>query len=124
MLVLTRKKDEKVLIGDIVVHILRVGGNFVRLGIEAPPDVNIKRGELPIKSDAERDHIIARMEAMGYVVSRLSQTFTAESRMDAIDDLMLHGFGWDVIEEALKSGVPMPADEAKMFNEALEALRD
>src|SRR5262245_48021333 len=47
MLVLTRKYQEKVHIGDgITITILRTKGKAVRLGIEAPADVPVIRGEL------------------------------------------------------------------------------
>ncbi len=47
MLVLTRKTDEQILIGDnIKITLVRVRGNSVRIGIEAPRDVRIVRGEL------------------------------------------------------------------------------
>lgn len=48
MLVLTRKLQEKICIGnDITVTILRVKGQQVRIGIEAPRDIRVIRGELP-----------------------------------------------------------------------------
>jgi carbon storage regulator len=47
MLVLSRKIGEKLIIGDnITVVVSRVAGNRVTLGIEAPHDVRIVRGEL------------------------------------------------------------------------------
>lgn len=47
MLVLSRKPGEKILIGDKVqVTIVRIGPNTVRLGIDAPRDMNIVREEL------------------------------------------------------------------------------
>jgi carbon storage regulator len=47
MLVLSRKIGEKLVIGDnITVVVSRVAGNRVTLGIEAPTDVRIIRGEL------------------------------------------------------------------------------
>lgn len=47
MLVLSRKVGERVLIGDkVVVTVVRIGPNAVRLGIEAPQDLNIVREEL------------------------------------------------------------------------------
>ena len=47
MLVLSRKIGEKLVIGDnITVVVSRVAGNRVMLGIEAPQDVRIIRGEL------------------------------------------------------------------------------
>lgn len=47
MLVLTRKPDEGILIGDnIKITIVRIGPNTVRIGIEAPKHMNIRREEL------------------------------------------------------------------------------
>lgn len=47
MLVLTRGIDEGILIGDeIRITVVRVSGGVVRIGIEAPPDATIMRGEL------------------------------------------------------------------------------
>ena len=50
MLVLTRKLQETIKIGDnVTIYILRVKGNTVRLGIDAPRQVRIVRGELTEK---------------------------------------------------------------------------
>jgi carbon storage regulator CsrA len=47
MLVLTRKLDEAIQIGDnIKITVLRVKGNTVRIGIEAPKHVKVIRDEL------------------------------------------------------------------------------
>jgi carbon storage regulator len=47
MLVLTRKQQEKIRIGDgITITVLRTKGKAVRLGIEAPAEVPVIRGEL------------------------------------------------------------------------------
>lgn len=47
MLVLTRKTDEQILIGnDIKITLIRVRGNSVRIGIDAPREVRVVRGEL------------------------------------------------------------------------------
>lgn len=47
MLVLTRKKGENIFIGDdIEVSIIGIDGDRVRIGIEAPMDLEILRGEL------------------------------------------------------------------------------
>jgi carbon storage regulator len=46
-LVLSRKKDEKICIGDdVVVTVVEIKGNAVRLAIDAPRDVQIMRREL------------------------------------------------------------------------------
>src|SRR5436190_7423213 len=53
MLVLTRKLQQQIKIGDqITVTILRVKGNTVRVGITAPREVRVVRGELPKEVDA------------------------------------------------------------------------
>lgn len=63
MLVLTRKLSEKIQVGDnITISVLKVKGNTVRLGIEAPRDVHIKRGELPPKSEEFGDETDAEEE--------------------------------------------------------------
>jgi carbon storage regulator len=47
MLVLSRRERERVRLGDsIVVTIVRVSGDKVRLGIEAPADMLVLRDEL------------------------------------------------------------------------------
>ena len=47
MLVLSRKENETIQIGDdIEIRILEVKGDTVRIGIEAPKSVDILRGEL------------------------------------------------------------------------------
>ena len=47
MLVLSRKPGERILIGDnVTVTIVRIGPNNVRLGIDAPREMNIVREEL------------------------------------------------------------------------------
>ncbi|MGL4514527.1 MAG: carbon storage regulator [Lacipirellulaceae bacterium] len=47
MLVLTRKQSEKIQIGDnITITVIKTKGQAVRIGIEAPSDVTVLRGEL------------------------------------------------------------------------------
>jgi carbon storage regulator CsrA len=54
MLVLTRKYQEKIRIGDnITITVLRTKGKAVRLGIEAPGDVPVIRGELAFMPSAD-----------------------------------------------------------------------
>ncbi|MGA2253233.1 MAG: carbon storage regulator [Thermoguttaceae bacterium] len=47
MLVLSRKESQRIQVGDsIVLTIVRVNGDRVRVGIEAPAEVQVRRGEL------------------------------------------------------------------------------
>jgi carbon storage regulator len=56
MLVLTRKLQQQIKIGDqITVTILKVKGNTVRVGITAPREVRVIRGELPKEGDTVED---------------------------------------------------------------------
>ena len=67
MLVLSRRQSERIRLGDsIVVTIVRVSGDKVRLGIEAPPDVLVLRDELrphAPSTDAETDESELRKAA-------------------------------------------------------------
>jgi len=64
MLVLTRKQNEKIRIGSsIVITVVRTKGKAVRLGIEAPSDVNILRGELAFENSADASE--SRQEKAG-----------------------------------------------------------
>lgn len=57
MLVLSRKQDQEILIGDqIKITILKTRGNTVRLGIEAPREVKVVRGELEPETGQRDDH--------------------------------------------------------------------
>ena len=46
MLVLSRRKDEVLMIGEIKVVVVDIRGDKVRLGIEAPQDVPVHRKEV------------------------------------------------------------------------------
>lgn len=47
MLVLSRKKNEQIIVGDqIVITVVEVRGDRVRLGIEAPQEIPIHRNEV------------------------------------------------------------------------------
>lgn len=48
MLVLTRKVHEKIIIEDnIIIEVLEVLGGRVKLGIQAPRDIPVRRQEVP-----------------------------------------------------------------------------
>jgi len=63
MLVLTRKQNEKIRIGDqITITVLRMKGKTVRLGIQAPSEVNIARGELTFELPAAEADVSDRSD--------------------------------------------------------------
>ena len=54
MLVLSRKQNQEIVIGDnIKITVLKIKGNTIRLGIDAPRDVKVIRGELSFEPDVE-----------------------------------------------------------------------
>ena len=55
MLVLTRKRNESIVIGDdIEVTVLSVAGEKVRIGIEAPRDIPVFRKEVYLEIHQQR----------------------------------------------------------------------
>lgn len=64
MLVLTRKLQQQIKIGDnITVTVLRISGTTVRIGVDAPRDVRVVRNELPPEAANEAaDPLISTAE--------------------------------------------------------------
>ena len=55
MLVLSRKESQRIRLGDsIVVTIVKISGDKVRVGIEAPTDVLVLRDELEARTAAAK----------------------------------------------------------------------
>ena len=55
MLILTRKVNEKIVIGDdVTITILAVKGNQIRIGIEAPKEIQVHREEIYQRILSER----------------------------------------------------------------------
>ncbi|MEY3031832.1 MAG: carbon storage regulator [Planctomycetia bacterium] len=49
MLVLSRKQNERIRVGEsVVVTVVRVNGDKVRIGIEAPTEMKVLRDELEV----------------------------------------------------------------------------
>ncbi len=62
MLVLSRKKDEKIIIGDqIKIMVIEIRGDKVRLGIDAPKEVSVHRQEVyeAIQREVRQDTVSA-----------------------------------------------------------------
>jgi carbon storage regulator len=75
MLVLTRKAGESIVIGsDIRVTVLEMQGRQIRLGIEAPSDVSVHRGEV-YERIREENELAASADQ--HQLKSLSQAFKA-----------------------------------------------
>lgn len=68
MLILTRRRGEKIIIGknkEIVITFLQSqGSNMMRMGFEAPPDIPIIREEL-VERFGDSNRIYKKCESMG-----------------------------------------------------------
>ena len=75
MLVLSRKESQRIRLGDsIVITVVRVSGDKVRLGIEAPRDMLVLREELdPIKKGPVRADPMGRGEHTSINPSPMAQ---------------------------------------------------
>lgn len=56
MLILTRKETETIHIGDdIIITVIRIAGDKVKIGIDAPADVAVHRSEVYLAILADSD---------------------------------------------------------------------
>lgn len=57
MLMLTRRPGERLMIGNnVVVQIMEIKGNQVRVGVEAPKDIDVDREEIFMKKQSDRNN--------------------------------------------------------------------
>ena len=57
MLILTRKSDESIIIGDnVIVKVLKVQGGQVHIGIDAPREISVYREEIYDQIQKENLH--------------------------------------------------------------------
>lgn len=64
MLVLTRKQDGVIRIGEnIVIRVIRTGKSSVKIGVDAPASVKVVRGELALRDAQLDDNSAAEIEA-------------------------------------------------------------
>jgi carbon storage regulator CsrA len=67
MLILTRKTDQGIVIDDeITIRVLSVDGERVKLGISAPPTIQVLREELTAGDRLKRDHGPPRTPPTGF----------------------------------------------------------
>jgi len=80
VLVLSRKRNESIVIDNIEVRVLAIKGNRVQLGISAPGDVEIRRAELTARKEGEAKSCLGEKN----VQSAEIQTQSATTRTAAI----------------------------------------
>ncbi len=80
MLILTRRKEESILIGDnIKITILDVQNNQVKIGIEAPKELSILREELVLEVKNENNRAL---EVDLNTLGELSKVFNGLNKND------------------------------------------
>ncbi|MBN1551788.1 carbon storage regulator CsrA [bacterium] len=77
MLVLTRKLNESIMIGDVEVKVTSLKGDYVKLGIKAPREVPIHRKE--IYDLIQKENREAAQTALSDI-SDLSSLFTPKEK--------------------------------------------
>lgn len=81
MLVVTRKRDEAIVIGDgIEVRVLRHGHDGVRLGITAPPHIAVHRQEVYETIRAANASAAADPTRVTDLAARIKQQISGDSR--------------------------------------------
>jgi carbon storage regulator CsrA len=127
MLVLSRKYQEKIRIGNgITITILRAKGKAVRLGIEAPPDVPVIRGELAfdaLRHNGDNPEVASN----GSEAREFSTRATANHRQAPQRDLpngqvALHRVPRGRAAEILPKLMPAQAPLRAMLNQRAAAL--
>lgn len=80
MLALARKKDDTVVIGDVItVKVIEVRNTRVLLGFQAPPEFRVLRGELHPPAEAQYS-LWAYVEALRKEIQRVDEAAQAASR--------------------------------------------
>ena len=115
MLVLTRKQFEEIKIGnDVVIRVIHTGRGTVKLGIDAPANVRILRGELneyPLPTDGNlaeggRPHVAeAVADADAAEMPMVLGPMSAEKFLDDFEDDLLPGRS---IRRMLRAHKPAP----------------
>lgn len=98
MLVLSRKQKQQIKIGDdVVLTVLQVKGNTVRLGIEAPKEVHVIRGELegsPARSNSNStpaEKGSGNMPRLSHAPERIGTEAQPSIDRGEIVELKIHG---------------------------------
>ncbi|MCI8376684.1 MAG: carbon storage regulator [Lachnospiraceae bacterium] len=72
MLVLQRKKNQSILIGDqIELSVLEIGSDWVKLALSAPKDISILRKELTEAARANRESAgVSSLDAVKKIIKK------------------------------------------------------
>ena len=97
MLVLTRKRTEKIMVGDdVVITVIHTSKGNVKLGIQAPAHVRVLRAELdelPVEGNSRRQSVVmpssmATVYPPDFSADRLLGAFDSDDMMDMENQLL------------------------------------
>jgi carbon storage regulator CsrA len=126
MLVLSRGRNDKVVFPTlgISVEILRVAGNKVRLGIEAPHEIPVHRHEITQRMEAQGEHHAAETLKFPNAAEALAAKLTHATR----NRLNAAALGLHLLHQKIETGDLNDAESTifKIFNElkAIETQLD
>lgn len=76
MLVLTRKRNESIMVGeDIEIVVLEIASNQVRIGVNAPKDCVIFRKEIFLEIQEENIKAARQAESLNYIDADFKELF-------------------------------------------------
>ena len=59
MLVLSRKVGESVVVGsNVVIKVMEISGTRVKIGVEAPEEINVHRSEVWVQMHPDQAHLV------------------------------------------------------------------
>ncbi|GAB6100040.1 hypothetical protein JCM16358_19190 [Halanaerocella petrolearia] len=76
MLVLTRREEESIMVGDdIEITVVNVAGNRVRIGIDAPEDIEIHRKEIyeQIERENKQAAAVAKLDTLEKLIKEVGE---------------------------------------------------
>lgn len=81
MLILQRKKDQELTIGDnICITVLDIGNDWVKLAIDAPRDVSILRTELIEAASANKEAVSSDLDPSS--ISKINDLFQSKKNSE------------------------------------------
>ena len=96
MLVLSRKAQQTIRIGDsITVTILNVKGTTVRIGIDAPREIRVIRGELPVFTTDESEEATHSRPVAGKAAGAGRTDGFDDETADVPDEILPHRYAVD-----------------------------
>jgi carbon storage regulator len=121
MLVMSRKKDDSIIINDdITITVVDIRPDKVRLGVEAPREVPVHRGEAyevgaPPKSTANDDNKPQRKPQMCVVPRRKNESIIIN------DDITI--IVVDIREDKVRLGIEVPKEVPCHRKEVYDAIQ-